>query len=71
MTVAELEAGQYAIVDNGMAVLALSKRSFLPKDEAYANVVHLANGIGAFSKNTPCTIVSMETAFGVARSFHD
>ena len=69
MILAELGIGEYAITDNGLAVLGLSDRSFKPLHEDDANVVHIANGIGAFRRNTRCNVVSAERAFEVAMDY--
>jgi hypothetical protein len=68
MKIGDLEEGKFAITEEGMGVLALSSRSFVPHDqEIYANVVHLANGIGCFLKSQRCRECSKEEAFAAAK----
>lgn len=69
MTLGELREGQFAITNKGMAVLGLSRRSFQPIEVDYANVVHIANGIGAFLKTDKCEVVTPEQAFEAAREY--
>ena len=69
MTVGELKQGEYAITQSGLAVLALSPRSFKPLNEKDANVVHIANGMGAFSQSDLCTPTTRAYAFEVAAKY--
>ena len=66
MKIGDLQEGDFAITNAGLAVLALSPRSFRPQMDGDANVVRLANGIGAFTKTTSCTKVTKAEAYATA-----
>lgn len=68
MTVNDLKGGEFAITQDGVAIVGVSDRSFTPKED-HAYVIHLANGIGAFPKNTKCQIVEPVVAFTEAAKF--
>jgi hypothetical protein len=70
MILGNLKRGDYAITDEGMGVLGLSDSSFAPLNaEIYANVVHLANGIGNFLKSGRCKVVSADEAWAAAKKW--
>ena len=71
MTIGELKEGEFAITTEGLGILAMSPRSFRPSKEAEecANVVHLANGIGAFLAHSRCVRATAEQAFAAAREY--
>ena len=74
MKVSELVEGQYAkVVPDGhkrdwTVVLALSKTCFTP-DGATASVVNIANGIGSYSPDSECTVISASEAFRLAEKW--
>ena len=67
----DLLPGEFAIVDHGrdrMAIVGVTPHSFTPVGKRAA-VVHIANGIGSFNKETKCVKCTSGEAFRVALEY--